>query len=248
MKPYYESDNITIYHGDCREILPELAPVDLVLTSPPYNISSKKNLGYHPKTKIGNNYYNEYKDNINQIQYMDMIIAAIESCLLKSRYVFWNMQYIVSTKDVIHKIFSYFDGNIKDIFIWQKQAVAQQIAMQGSPIMANGFEFVFLLGENKSKVFSYSNFPSNGYVPNIKTWYKKESFKEHHATFPIAMCNYFIGYFTKDKDVVLDPFMGVGTTLFAAKQLGRKAIGIEIEEKYCEIAVKRLSQSVFDFS
>ena len=69
----------------------------------------------------------------------------------------------------------------------------------------------------------------------------------HPTQKPVRLMRELVGLFSSPGQVVLDPFMGSGTTLVAAKKLGRKAIGIEIEEKYCEIAAKRLSQEVFDF-
>jgi 16S rRNA G966 N2-methylase RsmD len=68
----------------------------------------------------------------------------------------------------------------------------------------------------------------------------------HPTQKPEALMRWCMGFFPDAG--VLDPFMGSGTTLRAAKDLGRKAIGIEIEERYCEIAAKRLAQEVFDFS
>lgn len=71
---------------------------------------------------------------------------------------------------------------------------------------------------------------------------------EHPAPFPIEIPRRLVSYYSWTGDVVLDPFMGSGTTLIAARQLGRKAIGIEINEKYCEIAAKRMSQEVLQFA
>lgn len=69
---------------------------------------------------------------------------------------------------------------------------------------------------------------------------------EHPAPFPLALAQRAVG--STDAAVVLDPFAGSGTTLVAAKSLGRKAIGIELTERYCEIAAKRLAQGVLDFA
>ena len=69
----------------------------------------------------------------------------------------------------------------------------------------------------------------------------------HPCPYPIALPTRCISAVTDIGDIVLDPFAGSGTTLRAAKDLGRKAIGIEIDERYCEIAAKRLGQEVLDF-
>ena len=112
--------------------------------------------------------------------------------------------------------------------------------------MAKGYEFIFIFGQDNNMTFEYNNFPENNYVPNRQTWYKqnKESTPEHHATFPQALPEYIIQNFSKLNDLVLDPFNGSGTTTKSAKQLGRNFIGIEISEKYCEIARQRLKQDI----
>jgi DNA modification methylase len=143
-----------------------------------------------------------------------------------------------SNKEVILSLMGEFRNHLKDIFIWEKQAVSQIVEGR----LAKGYEFVFLFGKDNSMTFDYRDFPHNKYVPNIKTWYKSESIPEHHATFPIELPKYFIKFFTKLGDTVLDPFLGSGTTAVAAKELGRKYIGVDISEKYCELSRGRISK------
>lgn len=238
MLPYYEQDGITIYNGKAETVLQQMVGgIDLVITSPPYNTGGKS-LGYHPKSKTGDFFYNEYNDNMIAEEYEAWVCKMIEETLRVAEHAFWNMQMLANNKTTIINIMTKYENRLKDIFIWQKQAVAQ---IAGG-ILAKGYEFIMMFGQNNSMKFENVNFPQNGYVPNIQTWYKKESFKEHHATFPVELPQYFIEYFTKQGGLVLDPFAGVGTSLVAAKRLGRRAIGIEINKTYCDIAINRLSQ------
>ena len=233
--------------GDCVEVMKKMPDnsVDLVITSPPYNMGGKS-LGHQPRSKVSDKHYDIYCDNLLPEEYKKKMFEIIKLCIDKSRYVFWNMQMLVSTKDFIVDMLSNFRSNFKDTFIWKKQAVSQIINKEtNQPVkMATGFEFIFIFGKNNNRNFKNVNFPKNNYVPNIQTWYKKERFLEHHATFPVELPEYFIQHFSKEGEIIIDPFNGVGTTCLAAKQLKRNFIGIEISEKYCEMARQRLRQEV----
>lgn len=244
MKPYYQHAGITIFHADCRDVLPLLERAQLCITSPPYN-QGGSNLGYQPNSTVGQSLYGDYKDDLSPLDYRRFMSKVLGLCIGKSEYVFWNMQFLTSTRETTAYLLSEYGNQFKDVFIWAKQAVAQ-ISCDKAPRMATGFEFVFIFGYDGTRIFDKANFPENGYVPNIQTWYKSESFREHHATFPLELPSYFIQHFSKPGETIIEPFMGTGTTLRAAKDLGRCAIGMDIDEKCCEIAAKRLDQeSIF---
>lgn len=233
-----------IYCNDCLKFLKNIPDnsIKLTITSPPYNMGGKS-LGYQPRSKISDKHYDNYEDNLSPEEYKEKMFKILNLCISKSEYVFWNMQMLFSTKEFIVDMMSVFKKNFKDIFVWEKQAVAQIIKKNDNQVrMATGFEFIFIFGKDNSRNFKNVNFPNNNYVPNIQTWYKKESFPEHHATFPIELPEYFIQNFSNKNDVILDPFMGVGTTAVASQNLHRNFIGIEISEKYIKIAKQRLKQ------
>lgn len=216
-RPYYEEPGITIYHGDCRDILPHLEPVDLVLTDPPYGaIGGSKAIG-------GNGFVraNEYDLSwdfkpVSKKLIDQMISISTNQVIFRVNY-FWN--YFLPSNSLI---------------IWDKKC-------------QNGWQDTFSDGEiawtSYSKKLTIFRFL---WVGALKAG---DNGKRIHPTQkPEELMRWILGiYITEPFETILDPFMGSGTTLRAAKDLGRKAIGIEIEEKYCEIAVKRLQQEVFDF-
>ena len=206
MKPYYDHDGITIYHGDCREILPGLAKVDLVLTDPPYGIDA------------GNTVFGKAGQYIKGNWDLDTQQGAIDAAIgaAGNSAVFGGNYYRLPPSPCW--------------LVWDKLTA-------GVTTFADA-ELV------------WTNYP--GAVRIIRhLWsgpYQKKREKRFHPTQkPLDVVAWILGLCPGEPKTILDPFMGSGTTLRAAKDLGRKAIGIEIEEKYCEIAAKRLSQEVFSF-
>jgi len=203
MKPYYEEPGITIYHGDCRDILPSLPKVDLVLTDPPYGIADKwkggKGHGWGRAREQGIE-RNEW-DQRAPSQAMFDIMRNISR-----DQIFWGGNYFPLPPS-------------RCWFVFNKP------------------ERGFTLAEAELA------WTSKDAVIRVCDCNRSEYDRVHPTQKPLRLFMWCLQQF-EDAQTILDPFMGSGTTLRAAKDLGRKAIGIEIEEKYCEIAVKRLAQEV----
>jgi|TARA_R110000824_G_scaffold205189_1_gene389962 site-specific DNA-methyltransferase (adenine-specific) len=211
VQPYYEQDGITIYHGDCKDVLPTLPCVDLVLTDPPYGIqyvSNKREVKYD---KI----YGDHALPIDQIQ------KSIRKAT-SATYVFcrWdNLSAMPPPRSVLVWVKNNWSmGDLKHEHGRQWEAICFYPGPK--------HEFTTRIPD-----VIHANITDNVYHPTEKP---EELFQA------LMLAN--VG------QTILDPFMGSGTTLVAAKRLGRTAIGIEQEEKYCEVAVKRLQQGALDFS
>lgn len=200
MKPYYQDKHCTIYHGDCREILPLLEPVDLVVTDPPY-----PNGAAH---------------------FDEGIAAAIYFCRsLRSwapeALIFWDelsppyVNLPLVAVHVWHRTNTNRPDNYEAVFHFAEDGKKRASRVCPAAVIAKGL----------TGCLEATGHPTQ---KNLKA-----------MTALIARA--------RKGETTLDPFMGSGTTLRAAKDLGRKAIGIELEEKYCEIAAKRLRQEVLNF-
>ena len=251
IKPYYQDSYATIYHGDCLEIMPQLEPVDLVLTSPPYNMRTRIRNGEYTERETSEHFSKKYRyfhDAYPIEEYYSIHKQVIAQVLNMSPILFIIIQIVTGSKEAWFRIIGDFHKNIKDVVIWDKGS--GQPAMHNS-VLNRATEMILILEQNAMAGRAFRNsFFSRGTMSDI--WRDgrggKGKIKEHSATFPIKIVSRVLNGWSQDGDFILDPFMGSGTTLVAAKQLNRKAIGIEIEEKYCEIAVKRLAQEIIEFT
>ena len=227
-KPYYQEDGITIYHGDCLEILPELPKVDLTITSPPYNLADKQH--------TGNKKTNAYKDNLPEEQYQELQINIL-NLIYEHTNIAGSLIYNHKNRIKDHISLTPYIWLLKTKWIMKQEL----IWFNGSPNFDPSRFYPMterLYWMNKSK---YCFFENKIKHHDLFDWQPVGSSQKHSRQFPIVMVKNMLVCFP-EHFIVLDPFLGSGTTAVACKQLGRKCIGIEIEEKYCEIAVKRLAQ------
>lgn len=211
LKPYYDDGNgIVIYHGDCREILPHLEPVDLVLTDPPYGI----------------NYVHGTIHIRNATKFAGVAVAGDDKP--------FDPTFLLEYPHLILWGANHFKQHLPHggrWLVWDKRCGIVPGRDQSD------MEIAWCSGPRKpDRMFRHV---WDGFLKDSEMGQERW----HPTQKPVSLMKWCLT-FVPDAHTILDPFMGSGTTLRAAKDLGRKCIGIEIEEKYCEIAVRRLQQEV----
>lgn len=213
MKPYFDEDGITIYHGDCRELLPEMGPVDVIVTDPPWS-SVAGTVKPSKELVIGNHRAVE--------------LWAEVAPLLRARRVLLWLPIDADPRAWLTPIALPF---LRLIYI------RRAIPGYAGRVLRDG-ESIYVLGAWPQARKGAMVIPGGLSI----TYKARDRVNGHPAPRSLIASAFIVRWWSGANETILDPFAGSGSTLVAAKQLQRRAIGIEIEERYCEIAAKRLSQ------
>lgn len=223
--PYYQDDAVTIYHGDAQTLLPDLA-ANLIATDPPYGVG----VDYGPMSDDSRPDYWPWM--------RDMVTL---------------MRCAATTTAFTHRVAALHELSEWDwVGVWFKHWSSG--TRLGNSVVLPHWEPVFLYGihgagvktgDHTSDVWEVNPVPAPKGVTRGKDGWASTSVGLAHPTpKPVELYRAFIGAFSAPGDVVLDPFVGSGTTLRAAKDMGRRCIGIDREERWCEVAARRCSQEV----
>lgn len=238
MKPYYADEHVTLYHGDCREVLASMADrsVAAVITDPPYSDRT------HEMTRSNSNGAKRHGNRVlsgsfgfDSITLDDLNAVMGEAGRVSSGWVVANLDY--------RHAFQMHDNpppglRLLRIGVWIKTNPNPQISGDRP---AQGWEAIaYLHRDDLRPSWSGGGKAANFVMPNAQN-------HGHPTTKPLDMVRQFVQWFTEPGDLILDPFAGSGTTLRAAIDEGRRAIGVEIDAAHCATATRRLAQGAFDF-
>lgn len=210
MTPYYDDGSITIYHGDCREIVPELDRVDAIVTDPPYGLGGflaggLSEWGLHAEAD-GRRSSSGLSWDDEAPEFVISLPAAADHCII------WGGNYFSLPPR-------------RGWLVWDK--INRQFS-------TGHCELAWTTLDQPVRAFNYATCTLAG------------EGKTHPTQKPLPLMSWCLAFLPGALSV-LDPFMGSGTTLVAAKTHGKRATGIDINEGYCEMAANRLAQGVLDF-
>ncbi len=226
MKPYYQQDGVTLYCGDCREILPELDPVEAIITDPVWPDAIVKLPGNEDPARL-------FAEMCEALPAAERLIVHL-GCDTDPRF----LQAVPSSWPFLRVCnLDYTVPHYKGRILYTGDIA---YAFGRPPAYIPGRQ---LIGGRCVSSVSDRQFQRHTGKHRRRTMEHNPEDKLGHPTPRQLELVKWLVYQFSDKQVI-DPFAGSGTTLVAAKYLGRQAIGIEIKEEYCEVAISRLSQMV----
>jgi len=253
MKPYYQDSYITIYCGDCFDIMPQLEPVDLVVTDPPYGFNA---FGDWTEKEAQNFWDRFFDEGMTRNDLQDFLIKPGGSFYSFTGWKFYPQARLALTRSLYLKYlktliwdkrtFTGTRGNIKTL-TYHNISEPIIFGYRDDGDLTFNLEDIRVPTIHGDKRSNPKGKRPGDIISEIGLRNNAKEKVEHKGQKPLKVIKLFIKASSNKNETILDPFMGSGTTLVAAKQLERKAIGIEIEEKYCEIAVQRLRQEPIPF-
>lgn len=227
MKPYYETELGKLYHGDCLQIMPELEPVDLILTDPWYYPENQKTKNAFENDVFWNNVRLWLKESLTLLKKNGHAFICFSSQkMAKFEFELANLSI-----------------PLKSRIVWHYRNAGGRCADKGQ--FGKTYEMIYHVGFGDKL-----NFPEKWGDERFDVWtiaIPQSNFKDkkiHRFQKPIKLFERIIKIGSYPNNLVLDPFLGSGTTAVACERLGRRWIGIEISEEYCEIATQRITREI----
>ena len=237
-------NSIDLWQGDCLELMKHLPDesVDLVVTDPPFEYvqggmkSKRLNRGTWGKQSYTNTTMSSFKhDDI--FNFLDLVIPKMKKV---------NMFIFCSKLQLAH-YFDYLNQHKKlkfDLLIWDKSSESNKYSMKSSMFFSSDIEYVVRIYQNGvhlNKIWNAEHTHADS-----KLYMKRQKFQQprgiHETMKPVELLKQYIELASQENNIVLDPFMGSGSTGVACKELNRNFIGYELDPKYCNIAKERINK------
>lgn len=214
---------ILLYNDDCNDVIDgfikEDRKVDTVFTSPPYN-------------RKRNDKYKNYDDTLDD--YYGFLINITDKLFnITNKYIIMNLQTNYYNKQDIYRYIGNYYNKIQQIVIWEK---SNPLPASGNNI-TNAYEYFIILGNTPLK--SNTTYTKNHITTSVNS---ETTTKIHKAVMKQEVSDWFIEKFTKEGDIILDPFMGLGTTGISCNKYQRDFVGIEINKEYFDMASNKLKR------
>ncbi len=234
----------SIIQGDCLDVMRKMPSnsIDLILTSPPYNMRTRIRNGEYTTRERSEHFSKKYKyfgDDLPLDKFYKFHKDCIKEMLRISKIVIYNFQVVTGSKEAFFKLIGVYSKYIKDIIVWDKGF--GQPAMH-EKVLNSSYELLLVMeGDKKAGRVIHNATFGRGEMQNIlRIGRGSKTLGVHSAVFPDRLAEVIILNFSNEGDIVLDPFVGSGTTCKIANSYNRRYIGIDISKEYCAIARKHI--------